>query len=673
MATTHTTSPDDTRTVGVTCTHDCQDACRTEVTVQNGIAIGIKADRSHPVTGRHLCVKVDNYLDRVYDKNRILTPLRRTGPKGCGIDGFEPISWDQAIKEISTRWKHDIASNGAESILGYSYYGSMGTLAGFGTNLALMHRMGASKLGRTVCGNQWSWVSALTGFPNTDTENLPDAKLIIVWGMDPVSKSIHTWDLIRKARKAGAKMVVIDPYRSDTAKRADVHVRPHLGTDGALALAMAHVIIRDDLLDTEFVAERTSDFDELAAAVADWTPERAEAETGVDANIIVELANSYATQRPAAITVGVGMQRAFGSATAIRAIQCLPALTGQWRWAAGGVARGGTFGDINMGALMRPDLSPPGTRELNMLKIGQHLTDQTLEPAVSSLFVWNSNPAVIAPDQGRVLEGLRRDDLFTVVHDQFLTDTARHADIVLPATTMLESSDLTGSWGYNYVGLNRAAIDPVGESKSNAEVVRLLAAAMEFEDKIFTLSDDQLIDIALDNPKLGSREQFERDGFQRVGDPAGTPIIGNFAFSSEALTNVGLPASVGYLPPANPAPSSDDSPYPLRLLTLKRHHSINTSYGSLPVMNADPRPTAELHPADAKHRGLTEGDEVRIFNQLGSISCQLRITDATPAGTAAVPFGHWGESGVNSLTSDLLGDLGDGPTFCDNLVEVASI
>ncbi|HEY7625793.1 MAG TPA: molybdopterin-dependent oxidoreductase [Ilumatobacteraceae bacterium] len=669
------------RVVRVTCTHDCQDACSALVTVDAaGRAVDIKADASHPITGRHLCVKVDRYLERVYSPDRLLTPLRRRGAKGSG--DFEPITWEDALDEIVERWQGIIASHGAEAILGYSYLGSMGLLDAFGTMQALFNRLGATQLERSICGPQWFALSGLTAWPWSDPENLPEAETVVVWGMDPVSTSIHTWELIRQARKRNdAKLVVVDPYRSRTAAYADIHLRPHAGTDGALALAIGHVIVRDGLHDADYVRENTSDFDDYRRAVEQWTPERAAAETGVPADDIVEVAHLYAARRPAAIRVGVGMQRSAGAGSALRAIQCLPAVTGQWRWPAGGMTGAVSIGQTNLGALSRPDLAPPGTRTVNMIQLGRVLTDPSMAPPIAGLYVWNSNPAVIAADQRRVLEGLARSDLFTVVHEQFMTDTARYADVILPATTMLEHADLVGSWGYSYLSWNEATIRPLGESKPNAEVARLLAARLGFDDDVFGLDDHQLMELALaESPAAAAgvdADRLRQAGYLRVGTPAGVAVAADatFSFSCAALGRAGLHPVAEYRPPAN-VPAA--GPYPLRLLTLKRHYSINSSYGGLPVMlQAEPQQVGQLHPSDAERRMIADGDTVRIHNDVGSIQCTVAVTDKVPPGTVAVPFGRWGSDpesgGANSLTSDLLGDLANGPTFCDNLVEVVKV
>lgn len=663
----------------MTCTHDCPDACSALVTVDaGGRAIEIAADRSHPVTGRHLCVKVDRYLERVYSPDRVLTPLRRVGAKGSGE--FAAIGWDEALDEITSRWRELSHDPGPTSILGYSYLGSMGLLDAFGTTQALFNRLGATRLERSICGPQWFALSGITRWPWSDPENLPDAKTVVVWGMDPVSTSIHTWELIRRARKDhGAELIVVDPYRSRTSRYADLHLRPNAGTDGALALAVANVIFSEGLEDVAYLAAHSTDVDAYRSAVEPWTPERAAAETGVPAADIVAFARRYASAKPAAIRLGVGMQRSTGSGSALRAIQCLPALTGQWRWPSGGIAGAVSIGRTNLSALSRPDLSPAGTREVNMIQLGRVLTDPTMDPAVRALYVWNSNPAVIAADQQKVLEGLKREDLFTVVHDQFVTDTARYADIVLPATTMLEHPDLVGSWGFSYLSWNEAAIDPVGESKSNAEVTRLLAARLGFDDEVFQLDDHQLMELALeDSPAAAAgltAEELRAEGFVRVGIPTDIAVASDssFAFSNDALAAAGLHPVAEYRPPSR-APNGA-SRYPLRLLTLKRHYSINSSYGNLPVMlNAEPRATAEIHPDDAAARAIDDGAAISVYNDLGRIGLTASVTDNVPAGTIAVPFGRWGtdpmSGGANSLTSDSLGDLANGPTFCDNLVEV---
>jgi len=678
----------DEQTVRVTCTHDCPDACSALVTVVDGEAVDIRADASHPVTGRHLCVKVDRYLERVYSPDRVMTPLRRTGAKGAGE--FEPLSWDEALDEITDRWQAIIAEDGGEAILPYSYLGSMGALSAFGPTWGLFHTMGASQLERSICGGQAIALSFATGGDAyADPEFLPDARLIVAWGIDVVSTSIHTWDFIRKAKANGARFVVIDPYRSRTARRADSHLAIRPGTDGALALGLAHVVIAENLVDEAYVAANTTGFDDYAAAVEPWTPDATAAATGLDAEDVVGLARDYATTRPAAIRFGVGMQRAAGSGMAVRAIQCLPALTGQWRHKGGGMVNASTVSNLGFWSLWALPDAKMG-RTISMIRLGAALNDPELAPPIRSLFVWNSNPAVIAADQRRVLEGLARDDLFTVVHDQFVTDTARYADVVLPAPTMIEHDELVGSWGFNYVSINHAAIEPLGESRANPEVARNLAQRMGYHDELFNMSDDEMIQQCLDNATLGpavSRERLESEGFVRVEPARGdVPFAdggfpgpsGKFEFSCQAMAEAfGLGPVATFVPPAESPETTPDlaERYPLRLLTLKRHHSINSSYGGLPVMRgAEPDLLIELHPDDACDRGLNDGDAIRVWNDRGEVRGLLRSTDDVLAGSVVVPFGRWlnGGLGANALTSDRLGDMGGGPTFCDALVEVSA-
>ena len=677
------------RVARVTCTHDCPDACAMLVTVRDGRAIDVSPNPAHPVTGRHLCVKVDRYLERVYHPDRLLTPLRRSGPKGSGT--FERTSWDDALDVIADRWSDIIRTDGAAAILPYSYLGSMGTLSAFGTMHALFHRIGATRLERTICGGQNQGLTALVGATWTDPENIEDARLILAWGIDLISTSIHTWDIVQRARKRGARLVVIDPYRSRTAERADFHLPIHPGTDGALALGMLHVIFREKLADRDYIDRYTKGVEDLERLTGQWPPEATAHATGLTPEAIAALAREYATSRPAVIRHGVGMQRAAGAGMALRAMHCLATVTGQWRYAAGGVADARTVRSPDIVKLMRPDLGPSAPRTLNMIQLGRHLTDPDLKPPIRALFVWSSNPAVIAPEQRKVLEGLRRDDLFTVVHEQFLTDTARHADIVLPATTMLEQEDLVGSWGFNYLALNERAIAPPGEARSTAEVARVLAGRLGLEDDLFHLRDRELIALALQGSTAeregASLDRLSAKGFMRVGPPRGTALFaeghfptpsGMFEFASEALTRSGLGPLPVYVPPAE---SPETNPtlarcYPLRLLTLKRHYSINSSYGALPVLlRAEPEPLLELNAADAEVRGIVEGQLVRVWNDRGSVSYRAHVTDRLRAGTVAVPFGPWmrADGSVNSLTSDRLGDLGHGPTFCDILVEVAAL
>ena len=533
-------------------------------------------------------------------------------------------------------------------------------------------------------------INGALGAVQADPELVVDAELIICWGIDIVSTSIHMWDLVRKARANGARLVVIDPYRSATARRADDHLALRPGTDGALALGIANVLISEGLVDDDFVEAYTSGFADFVSHVRDWTPDTVAAVTGLEVDVIIDLARRYASASPASIRFGVGMQRAAGAGMAVRAVQCLPALAGHWKMRGGGIVNGRTMPMLGFEKMWGPD---PETRTFNMIQLGEALTDQSLDPPVRSLFVWNSNPAVITGDQNVVLRGLGRDDLFTVVHDLFLTDTARFADIVLPAPSMLEHEDLVGSWGFNYISVNRAAIAPIGESKSNSEVARLLAAKLGIDDPLFSKDDDGLIAHCLQGSPAeaagASHDRLQRDGFVRVEHPGGeTPFErggfsgsddGRFEFASKRFDAAfGLGALPTFVEPGESPESQPDlaERYPLRLLTLKRPHSINSSYGDLPVLRgAEPDLCIELHPDDATTRGIADRATVAAYNHRGRVIGTAVVSDAVAPGMVVVPFGRWldGGQGANALTSSVLGDLGGGPTFCDALVEVEPV
>ena len=584
------------RLVRTTCTHDCPDACSAVVTVDGGgRAIEITADRSHPVTGRHLCVKVDRYLERVYSPDRVLTPLRRTGPKGSGE--FTPIGWDEALDEIATRWQQLAAELGATSILGYSYLGSMGLLDAFGTTQALFNRLGATRLERSICGPQWFALSGITGWPWSDPENLPDAKMVVVWGMDPVSTSIHTWELIRRARKqSGAELVVVDPYRSRTTRYADLHLRPNPGTDGALALAVANVIFSEGLEDRRI---RGGAHHRCRCLQGRGRIVDAAARCGRDRGCCRETSSTSPAgtpaRRPAAIRLGVGMQRSTGSGSALRAIQCLPALTGQWQWPSGGIAGAVSIGHTNLSALSRPDLAPPGTREVNMIQLGRVLTDPTMDPAIRALFVWNSNPAVIAADQQRVLEGLttRRS-----VHGR--PRPVRHRHGTLRRHRAAGHDDARARRPGRFVGLlvpllerggdrpdRRVTIERRGRSAAGCPAGLRRRGVPTRRSPADGAGAGRL---ARGGGRRDSAEVLRSEGFARVGPPVGTAVASDVDVRVlQRCTRRGRAAPGRRVPPTGPGADAPSSRYPLRLLTLKRHYSINSSYGNLPVMlNAEP-------------------------------------------------------------------------------------
>jgi anaerobic selenocysteine-containing dehydrogenase len=451
------------------------------------------------------------------------------------------------------------------------------------------------------------------------------------------------------------------------------------------------VILAEHLEDRDYITRHTTGIAELETAVASWTPDAAAAATGLERQAIVDLAREYAAARPACIRHGVGMQRAAGAGMALRALQCLPAVTGHWRHHAGGIADARTIRAPEIARLMRPDLGPPAPRTINMIQLGRALTAPALGPPIRALYVWNSNPAVIAADQACVLRGLAREDLFTVVHEQFMTDTARWADIVLPAPTMLEQEDLVGSWGFHYVGLSERAIAPLGEAQPNAEVARRLAARLGFTEPLFRMTDGELLELALHESRAAGEgatlPRLKAEGFVRIGPARGhAPFAdggfptssGTFEFVSEDLARAGLGGLPAFVPPAESPTTDPDRArrFPLQLLTLKRHYSINSSYGALPVLlRAEPEPVLEMHPRDATARGAQDGRLVKVWNDRGAVTYRVRHTERLQPGMVAAPFGTWTSRGrsVNALTSDRLGDIGNGPTFCDTLVEVEAL
>ncbi len=478
----------------IVCPHDCPDTCVATVDVENGRAVRIGGDPDHPFTNGFLCAKVNQYLDRVYSPDRILHPLKRVGKKGEGK--FERISWEVALETIASSFKRLSAAHGSQSILPYSYAGNMGLIHYGSLDRRFFGAIGASLLDRTICSTAGfegykTVMGATIGF---DPEKVGNARLVIAWGANIISSNVHFWPFVEEARKKGGRLIVIDPYRSKTAEKADWHIAPLPGTDGALALAMMHVLFRDALIDHDYVAKFTLGVEGLKARAQEWPPARAAAETGLSVETIEKVAREYGTTRPSAIRVNYGLNRAAGGGNAVRLITCLPALVGDWRHVGGGIqlSSSGTY-PLNMSRLTQPELAPKGTRTINMTSLGEAL-DPSFDPPVKALYVYNSNPGAVAPDQNAVLRGLAREDLFVVVHDLFRTDTVDWADIVLPATTVLEHTDIMRSYGHLYLSINRPAIEPLGECRSNTAVFRELAARMGLTDPRFFEGDDALME-----------------------------------------------------------------------------------------------------------------------------------------------------------------------------------
>lgn len=679
---------DTTQTVHGTCHHDCPDSCGWHVTVTDGVAVQLRGNPAHPYSQGELCPKVNRFLDRVYSPDRVTTPLRRVGAKGEGR--FEPITWDEALGEIAERFQGIIADHGAEAIVPFASAGNQSSLSLFFGN-RFWHRLGASTLSGALCGLTAGAGAAITNGTGKalDPSELRHSKLILLWGTNTRLTNRHLWPIIEEARADGAQVVVIDPIRTMTAESADWFVQPLPGTDIALMLAMMHVLVRDGLTDAAYVAAHTHGFDELAAHVADWTPERAAAVCGLAVDDIETLARMYGTIRPTGIRTLIGAEHHEQGAMFFRTLACLPALVGDWQHRGGGYARSvGVWSDalVDFEALTRPDLMPsPRPRSLPMVRLGEVLTDMALRPKVHALVVYGANPVVVVPNSDLVRRGLERDDLFTVVHDQFVTDTARYADIVLPATTHIEAVDVVPSWGHLNIGWNEPAIAPIGESVSNSELHRRLARAMGFTDQ--PLLDDDMTVIAQILPEVDV-DLLRREGWVRVPYPAdGRPFgdgvfptkTGKIELVSEALVSLGQPVLPTFVP-ARESHGGDAglaARFPFALLTPKQHtRFLNSSYSHLPKHGPlEGGPYVEVIEADARRLGLVDGQLARVWNDRGEVRVPVKVTERLRAGVAAIPYGWWSSQhadggNANVLTNDSLTDWGGGVAYSDTLVAI---
>lgn len=698
--------------VHVVCSHDCPDSCRARVTVdETGRATRIQGDPDHPVTRGFLCGKVARYLDRVYSPDRLLHPMRRRPgvpkgplPRGQEMQAFERISWDEALDAIAVRLQQTIREFGPESVLPYSYAGTTGVLNYGSMDRRFFYRLGASRLERTICATAGgdALLSVYGVKLGTAPQDFSHARYILAWGANIHGNNIHLWPFIEQARRNGARLVVIDPYKTRTAAAADWRLAIRPGTDSALALGMMHLLIAEGLCDLEYIDRCTHGFGALRERVAEYTPQRVAEWTGLAVDDILRLAREYASARPSVIRLNYGVQRSQNGGAAVRAIAMLPCLTGAWKHRGGGLqlSTSGAF-RFDQQALERPDLalaSPLGRpgRKVNMVQLGHALTELD-GPPVKALFVYNSNPAVVAPNQNAVLHGLRRADLFTVVHEQFLTETAEHADIVLPATTFLEHKDLQGAYGHYYLQLSTPAIAPVGEARPNVWLFGQLAQRMGFAESCFRDTEDQMIAQALqtESPFLAgiTLEQLEAEGSVPVhlaaAQPDGaTPLpfstpgwfqtpSGKAEFYSETLAAQGLDPLPAYVPATESRHAALAGQYPLELLARKADHFMNSTFANLPghqAMEAGHANLLEMHTQDAAARGVREGDLVEVWNERGKILLQATLHENLPAGVAACRIG-WNKhtpdgQGVNTLTSETLTDMGDGATFYSTLVQV---
>ena len=680
------------KVVNGACPHDCPDTCAWQVTVDDdGRAVGLAGDARHPFTQGALCSKLKRYPERVYSDRRILYPLRRSGAKGAGE--FVRIGWDEALDEVASRLEQTIARDGPLGAMPCNFAGTIGLLHRYAGD-PFFARLGATELDRQICGNvAFEGVASSIGIGDTMLpEDLAHSRIILVWGTNTVATNVHLWSgPIRDARRAGARVVVIDPVRTPTAAHADWHIQLKPATDAALALGMMHVIVRDELHDADYIARYTLGFDQLCERLKDYPPARVAEITGVPARDIEALARAYATTRPAALRLMVGMERYSTGGMSFRAVSCLPALTGAWRERGGGICQYTVnifFDALDYGAVLAPPNLPKPARKVHLAQLGRALTDADMAPPLTWLMVYNLNPVVTQPNQNLIIAGLKREDLFTVVHEQFMTDTAIYADIVLPATTQFEHWELMPSWGQTYIALNPPAIAPLGEAISNTELFRRLSRRMGFDDPYLHTTDEERIRqmLAKDSPYLEgvSFERLLREGWAPLNMPGDwrPRAAGNFTtpsgkceFYSESLARQGMDPLPGYVP-IDDAALGADAALPLRLITAKTSHFLNSEYVNLPHRGTrDHRPEIQINPADAAPRAIASGDRVRMFNALGEVRAVAHVSGDTSAGVVYMPFNWWASStlngsSANALTPDGLSDRNIGGNAFDARVDI---
>lgn len=678
-----------TTTVLGACPHDCPDTCSFITTVQDGVALKVQGNPAHPHTNGALCTKVSRYVERTHHAERLLQPLKRVGAKGSGQ--FEPVSWDAALADIAARLKVIAATSGPQAILPYSYAGTIGLVQSEGMAARFFNRLGASLLDRTICSAAGvaGVMHTLGGKVGMRVEFYAEAKLILIWGSNSIGSNLHFWRYAQIAKRNGAKLICIDPRRTETADKCDEHISLLPGTDAALALALMHELIRNDWLDHDYIENYTLGWDKLRERAMAWTPERAAVVCGIEAEQIRALARDYGasvqTGEPAAIRVNYGVQRAHGGGNAVRAIACLPALIGAWRHRAGGVllSSSGQY-PVQRAALEQPQLRSAHSRTINMSTIGDDLqrpTSEAFGPRIEALIVYNSNPVAVAPQSSSVVAGFAREDLFTVVLEQFQTDTADYADYVLPATTQLEHWDVHLSYGHTDALLNRPAIAPLGAAKPNTQIFRELAKHMGFDEPCFGDDDETLCRTA-----YGDAVNFDellRQGFSRLPLPDAPYAQGDFPtvsgrceFFSATLAAQGLDGVPDYVP--NYEIPGSSTRYPLAMISPPARNFLNSSFVNVrSLRDIEGTPLLEMHASDAAARGLKSGSTVRIFNDRGEYRCELKVSPRARPGVVNGLGIWWRKLGmdgknVNELTSQRLTDLGAGPTFYDCLVEVSA-
>ncbi|HSQ73744.1 MAG TPA: molybdopterin oxidoreductase family protein [Rubrivivax sp.] len=672
------------RVVRAACPHDCPDTCALHVTVQGGRVVRVQGDPDHPTTHGALCTKVSRYAERTYHPERVLTPLRRSGPKGSGR--FEAVGWDEALDDIAARLR-TIAARDPQAILPYSYAGTMGLVQGDGMAARFFHKLGASLLDRTICASAGGEALTATygGKVGMHVEFFAESRLILIWGSNPITSSVHFWTFAQQAKRAGAKLICIDPRRTDTADKCHQHIALLPGTDGALALGLMHELVVHDWMDHDYISCHVEGWPALRERALQWPPERAAAVCGITAEEVRGLARDYGATAPAAIRLNYGMQRVHGGGNAVRLVALLPCLVGAWRHRAGGLllSSSGWFRGARRDAwLQRPDLLAGRTpRTINMVTIGDDLNREAspaFGPRIEAVVVYNSNPVAVAPDSTQVARGFAREDLFTVVLEHFLTDTADHADYVLPATTQLEHWDAHTAYGHTYALLNEPSIPPLGQARTNAAIFRALAERMGFTDECFVDSDEGMARGAFDRARVDPAVLNEQ-GWAKLKIADAPFADGGFPTASgKAVVDapgLGVPDHVPNHESALSTPELARR-YPLAMISPPARHFLNSSFVNVPSLRAAERePLLEIHPRDAAARGIASGAVVRIFNDRGDYLCKAEVSERARPGVV-VGLGVWwrkfGLAGtnVNQLTHQRLTDIGRAPTFYDCLVEV---
>ncbi len=668
------------------CPHDCPDTCALLTTVENGRAIKVQGNPAHALTDGVLCTKVSRYTERTYHPERVLTPLRRVGPKGAGR--FEPVGWDEALNDIATRLQA-IAAREPQAILPYSYAGTMGLVQGESMSARFFHKLGASLLDRTICASAGAegLTYTLGSKVGMKVQHFAESKLIVIWGSNSIGSNLHFWRIAQEAKLQGARLVCIDPRRSETADKCHEHIALQPGTDSALALALMHELVVHDWLDHDYIERHTLGWAGLRERALQWPPERAAEVCGVPVEQIRQLARDWGTTQPAAIRLNYGMQRVRGGGNAVRAIACLPALTGAWRHRAGGLlmSSSGHF-PVRRAALQRPDLlGERRPRTINMSTIGDDLLRESspaFGPKIEALVVYNSNPVAVAPQSGQVVRGFAREDLFTVVLEHFRTDTADYADYILPATTQLEHWDIHTTYGHTDVLLNRPAIAPVGQARTNTDIFRTLAARMGFDEPCFAETDQQLCRMA-----MGDEQDFAvllEHGFASLPVPEAPFAQGGFPtpsgkceFFSQRLADQGLDGLPDHVP--NYEMPGSDTRYPLAMISPPARNFLNSTFVNVQSLrDIESEPVLEIHPQDASARGIADGAVVEVFNDRGRYRCKAKVCERARPGVVNGLGIWWRKLGlngtnVNELTSQKLTDLGRAPVFYDCLVQVVRL